>query len=295
MDVASSIPPANLAPILGDGLAASVARVRIRPPFFAKAAGTLDLQRFRNHDFACSASAAELAWKSHALSNATAFVTLSGPLLTLPHFEGDWLGGRLQGLLQLSSIRPTDPARLFVELRPENANLVALLQSLGLPQEGRQLGSFTGQLSLETELGPDTLRPSMTGAGRVDVREGKLFEIPFFGGLSKVLTAIIPGFGFAEQTDFRSEFRISEERIHLDKAQLLGNLISANGEGSIGFDGSLSVVVQVKLLKEGILAKALQIISWPITKLFEIKLIGTISDPQWRPENLPKELFLKFD
>ena len=42
-------------------------------------------------------------------------------------------------------------------------------------------------------------------------------------------------------------------------------------------------------------AELIQGLTWPVSKLLEVKVMGTMDDPDWRPENLPKELFLKFD
>jgi hypothetical protein len=173
-------------------------------------------------------------------------------------------------------------------------SLDRFLDRLRVNRGEREMGLLSGHLSVEGRTGPDWA-DSLKGSGEAQIQEGKLFQVAFFGGLSKVLSAIIPGFGYAQQTELKTLFSVGDNQVTLTDTRLLGNVISAIASGTVGFDRRLNVLVQVKLMKEGIIAKAVQILSWPITKLFEFKLIGTLDQPDWRPDNLPKELFLKFD
>jgi hypothetical protein len=295
LDVESGIPPANLAPIIGENTVNLASWLHVRPPFDGWVRGWIDLEQAAGHDLSAQISSKELGHAPFVLNDANAYVTLTGPLLTVSHVQGTLHGGTFRGMGQLSGIRSLKDQNYFVELVPEKVNLSSLLGDFGIKEMDRSLGLISGKVTLEGKLGSGEKLNSLTGEGQLDIIEGQLFQIPFFGGLSKVLSAIIPGFGFAEQTELRMAFTIGKEQVAFSEARLLGNLISALGSGSVGFNGDLSLLVQVKLLREGILAKALQIISWPITKLFEFKLVGNVKEPQWRPQNLPKELFLKFD
>jgi hypothetical protein len=295
LDVESGIPPANLAPIIGESTARLASWLHVRPPFDGWFRGWIDLEQAAAHDLSAQFSAGELGHLPFILQEAEAYVTLTGPLLTISHLQGNLHGGTFRGMGQLSGIRSLKDQNYFVEVVPEKVNLSALLGDFGIKDSDRPLGVISGKVTLEGGLGSRDKLTSLTGEGHLDIVEGQLFQIPFFGGLSKALSAIIPGFGFAEQTELRMTFTVGDGQVAFSEARLLGNLISAIGSGNVGFNGDLSLLVQVKLLREGILAKALQIISWPITKLFEFKLLGNVKEPQWRPQNLPKELFLKFD
>jgi len=48
-------------------------------------------------------------------------------------------------------------------------------------------------------------------------------------------------------------------------------------------------------MRKGVAASVLRVLTFPVSKLFEFTLQGTVEDPEWRPTNLPKQLFLKFD
>ena len=69
--------------------------------------------------------------------------------------------------------------------------------------------------------------------------------------------------------------------------QIAAGAFTASSRGQLGFDGKLDFRVQAQFLR-----------AWPgigwvspiIGKLLEYKVGGTISDPKYRPVNLPKEL-----
>ena len=55
------------------------------------------------------------------------------------------------------------------------------------------------------------------------------------------------------------------------------------GSGHVGF------------YREGYLDLRQVSLTFPVTKLFEFDLAGTLDEPKWEPRNLPKELFLIFE
>jgi hypothetical protein len=104
----------------------------------------------------------------------------------------------------------------------------------------------------------------------------------------------VNGFGYASQSDFTSDFTIKDGVIPSDKLFLKGNILSIAGPGSYQFDGrKIGADLKIQLFKEGILSDALKVILWPIRKLIEVQLTGTLDDPDWQPKNLPKEIFGK--
>lgn len=129
----------------------------------------------------------------------------------------------------------------------------------------------------------------------MNIRDGYLFQIPLRWQLSQWLSKLYSGLGFATQTEFDSAFVIRDGHVHSDEARLKGTLVSLRGEGDYYFDERLDLTVQVQLLQKGLVADAVRWVTSPVTKLLEFRLGGTIREPQWRPENLPKELFFIFD
>ena len=127
----------------------------------------------------------------------------------------------------------------------------------------------------------------MNGAGRLEIREGRVFLMPLFGGFSRFMTRIIPGLDFVlRQSDVRSDFRIVNGRIESDKIVVEGGVLSLRGNGSYVMGGNLDFNVQVKLMKENsLVAKLVRVLTYPISKLFEFRVRGSLEEPTWYPVN----------
>ena len=177
----------------------------------------------------------------------------------------------------------------------DNVNLHQLVaRSYPESREDPIKGMLSGRVDLSGDFKED-FRTRLHGEGRVAIEQGQLFRVPLFGGLSRILSKIVPGFGYTSQTAFDARYTIAENAIRFDPIELQGDVLSVSGAIQVGFDQRLSGTVRVKLLREGLLAELIQGLTWPVSKLLEVRLTGTLKDPGWRPDNLPKELFLKFD
>ena len=152
-------------------------------------------------------------------------------------------------------------------------------------------GKLWMRLDVGGPLGTNWLH-DVRGRGEVRVRDGRVFRLPVFGGLSGYLARIVPGVDFMlRQSDFSSDFVLDEHRARSTRISIEGGVFSLQGEGSCGFDRSLDVAVQVKLMREDpLIAKVVRLITWPLSKLFEFRLTGTLDAPRWYPVNFSGEL-----
>jgi len=131
----------------------------------------------------------------------------------------------------------------------------------------------------------------------MNITEGRIFQIPLFGGLSDFLTRVIPGMSvLLRQTDVQASFVIADGKIHSDEILIEGDIFSLVGQGDYYLDGTLDFTVQVKLLRKHTLAAdVFRFVTHPVSKMLEFHLGGTLDSPRWRPVHIPKEVFLMFD
>ncbi len=136
---------------------------------------------------------------------------------------------------------------------------------------------------------------STDGSGTISIKDGRVFMLPLFGGLSKFLGKIIPGLNFVlRQTDAHVDVVIADGKIHSDKVQIDGDVLSLSGKGDYYFSRSLDFDVQIKLLKSHTVGgKVVRAITYPLSKLFEFRLRGTLNEPDWYPVNFSTDLFEK--
>jgi hypothetical protein len=133
---------------------------------------------------------------------------------------------------------------------------------------------------------------TLTARGRMSVDDGRIFQLPVFGGLTGMLSKIIPGLDFViAQSDMSAEFTVQDRTVSSDKINIDGDVLSLAAKGSSTFDGELDYAIQVKLMSEhSVVAKLIRAITWPISKLMEFRLKGTREDPDWYPINFSAEL-----
>lgn len=254
--------------------------------------GHVDYQDPRGTDFEAFVEGERMGLKWALADRGSFHLRAVGTDLTFSRVEGEIYGGRFSGEASFHSVhRPACPYEISGSLQGVRfRDLVTAMREVEKPEpyEGLLSGraTFSGLLNNG---------PSVIGEGQVQIKKGQLFQIPLFGGLSQYLSRIYPGLGFATQTDFAGSFTIRDSACHSVDAELLGAVLSVRGEGRYGFDESVDFNVQVMLLRQGTVASVLRLVTFPVTKLLEFHLGGSLEKPRWRPINLPKEMFLIFD
>jgi hypothetical protein len=294
LSAASTIDPRALSRMIGPLTEAWVANGRWEGPVRLEGEGTIDMDGGGRHDLRFRIGGEDIGFRWFTASVASAEGVLRGRTLTLAPIRAVLCGGEIRGtaLFRLGAV---DGHTVYeVEGSVLDTDLACAVEAV------RQIdGSpYKGQLSIRGwvsgVMGDGNGR---TARGQLDltVRDGRLFQVPLFGGLSHYLSRLIPGFGFTGQTDFESTAELRDGRLVFHDASVEGNFISVTGGGSCGFDGSLDMTAQARLLRRGVFGAILRFLTFPVTKLFEFSLEGTLEEPRWRPENLPKELFLIFE
>ena len=294
LDLKSDVSPEALGKILGPSGERLLQRFSFKEGIDADVHGLLDQGENAKHSLHGKIVVRDATYSTFHVVNSTLFWTLQNNILTLPDFNGTVNGGETRGFAQMMNMNSVSNQVFNLELSLHNADLKEMAVLDSRTKDNPYSGIMNGSIRLNGVVGEASLA-SLRGSGDISVRKGELFKTAVFGGLSKYLSKLISGVGYATQSDIDCSFTVSNQKVHAKSLKIKGNVFSIDGSGYVGFDEKLSGLFQVKLLKEGLLAEAARIITWPISKLFEFKLGGDMSKPEWRPQNLPKELFLKFD
>ena len=211
----------------------------------------------------------------------------------------------IRGVLHEGSF--TGEAFVVAPIRPET-NVVfradyvlndANFESMCLTLSDEQKVEYRGRLKLKGDiagmLGKRNLA-TLDGAGTVRIRDGRVFMLPVFGGLSKFLTRLIPGLDLViSQSQADVSFSIKGGVVSTDDATVEGNILSLAGSGTYRMtDGVLDFKVMLKLLKSDTLGgKVARFVLFPLSKLFEFRLKGTRAEPHWYPVNFSTDLLEK--
>ena len=297
LDLRSSLHPAALARILHPDGGHVLSSFRFYGTNQLVLSGVVDVRDQKRHRLSGTFSGSDVAWRWLGMDALDFSFELQGNSLMIPNIRGREDEGVVAGSLLLKDLDQPETSFFYTQLKGYDLNLFNLV-NVGLDTTNNP---YSGNLNFSLDLSggvyegseEETSRDSYKGKGSISITEGHLLELPLLGGLSRILNRVVDGVGYVEQTDFSAEFNIRDRRIFSENLFLKGNVVSVKGGGYLGFNQKLKIDLQVKLLSEGILSEALQLITWPITKLIEIRVRGTLSDPEWEPKNLPKELFGK--
>ncbi len=256
--------------------------------------GRIDYRDAADTDFKFFVDAENLGLKGFLANRCRFKGEAKGPHILLRNVKGLLYGGEFTGQLAFDDIRSKTNISYTLDVMWSNVNFSTVVQNIREIDGDSYRGDFDGQLVLSGRFGEgrgDTIK----GRGHAQITDGLLFQIPLFGGLSKLLARLYPRLGFASQTDFKTRFHIKDRKIHVDHFVLEGAFLSVQGSGDYHFNETLDFFIEVLPLGESKLADWIRKLTFPATQLLKFRLGGTLRDPEWRPDNWPQELFDMLD
>ncbi|WFB35476.1 AsmA-like C-terminal region-containing protein [Kiritimatiellota bacterium B12222] len=258
--------------------------------------GFIDLSGQHQHDFTGTFSFQDLVYHWLGFNELSGSIMGDRDIIEIPDIKAAVEGGGMTASFRTRDTFSSD-AKFDLILNLKDMDLFKVITQATDLEDTPYSGdlSFTVNLTgniFDTPEDPRSL--SYAGKGSINISEGTLFRIPLLLGLSNILSKVVSGFGYASQSDFSADFTVADGWVKSNNLFLEGKLLSIAGDGSYRFAGEkISADLKVQLFSGGILSDALKLLLWPIRKLIEVQLTGTIDDPSWQPKNLPKELFGK--
>jgi len=202
---------------------------------------------------------------------------------------GRFYDGSLKGEVQ---IHLAEPGAFRIRLRAEDVDLGKFLRG-DRPAEDPLAGRVDAALEIES---PSGKAVDMAGRGEIRVREGELFEIPFFRTILSVLGAVTP---IRARPRFRNawiDFEIRGETIDVKRMHLSTPVSDIYGSGTASIYGDLDLVINPQVTRLIDLPRLLDI---PVLSairnlwhrmVYEVRVVGTVQSPNLRLRALP---FLK--
>ncbi len=238
-------------------------------PVRIEAEGTAGLEDEQAHLLAVRMEAQRVQLGPYELEALHLRARVEGLTNTVEALDAAFCGGRVL----VSSAGETDPVHYALKLEGQDLSFEQVARVVGGAEDGMHSGRLSWELDLAGHTGTNALAAA-AGTGRVDVVEGRVFMLPLFGGLSSLMTRVVPGLDFVlRQSDAHAAFRVADGAIATDDAQVEGGVFSLAGAGRLGLDRSLDFTVQLTLMKEHqLVARLLRVLTYPISKLFEFRL-----------------------
>jgi hypothetical protein len=129
----------------------------------------------------------------------------------------------------------------------------------------------------------------------VTLQDGLIWEVPVFGLFSPILNAVKPGAGNSKAKEATAMFIITNSVIFTSDLRIYASGMRLNYDGTVDFDTRINGRMEAELFRDmpG-LGQIVSKVLWPVTKLFEYKISGTLSKPKSEPVFIPKIIMMPF-
>jgi hypothetical protein len=230
-------------------------------------------------------------WKFH-IPQISGHVHWAGERLSLTNIQADFYQGKAVGSARFD-FTPKQGTDFQFALATTNTLLQALMSDLSTRTnrlEGRLSGSLVVS-SANTEAWQ-----TVDGYGEVGLRDGLIWDIPVFGIFSPVLNGLVPGLGNSRASAGTCSFVITNGVIFSDDLDIRSTGMRMQYRGTVDLEGRLHARVEASLLRDmWLVGPLVSTVFWPVTKMFEYKVTGTLDDPKTDPVFIvPKIVLLPF-
>lgn len=213
-----------------------------------------------------------------------------GPSLYLTNIHAGFYGGTLEGHANFD-LRDPAHGRYTFDARVRNASLGELLLEATRGKTNLAQGTFDLNLAVTSAETADV--HSWDGDGWAELRDGQLWNTPIFGFLSPILNTLVPGLGNSRAKAANATFTITNGVIYTRDMTISSPPATLNYRGSIDFDQRVNAKVEAQVLNEMTgMGPLFGLVLRPLTKLFEFRVTGTLTDVHAAPLYVPRFLFL---
>jgi hypothetical protein len=211
--------------------------------------------------------------------------------VAITNLQADFYRGRLDAGLFFDFTGSTN-AEFNFQARVNEADLHQLMSDLSSPTN-RLEGVFGGNLVVTR--GDTSDRQSWQGHGDIHLRDGYLWEFPLFGIVSPVLNTVLPGLGNSRVMGCTATFGLTNSVIHTDDMDIRSQAMRLAYRGTVDFRGNVDARVEARILRDTwLIGPIVSFVMTPLTKLFEYRVTGTLSQPQKEPLYIPRPIMSPF-
>jgi hypothetical protein len=284
--------PMVVARAIGADIAQKVQAYQFKQPPVAHVYGTIPMHGEDEADLHFELDGGPFEWWRFHLPHVTGHVHWLGQQLTLSNIRADFYGGQASGSAQFH-FRPGGEADYKFAVFATNALLGPLTKDM-FEVTNRLEGRLWGNLVVTNASTANV--QTWDGYGDLHLRDGFIWEIPIFGIFSDVLNGMVPGLGNSRASAGTCTFIITDGIIRSEDMDIRSTGMRLQYHGTLDFDGKINARVEAGILRDmPLFGQVFSTVLWPVTKLFEYKVTGTLGTPKAEPVYLvPKVILLPF-
>jgi hypothetical protein len=259
-----------------------------RPPV-VRVNGTVPMRHVEDADVQFDLVGGPLHWWKFNLPEVAGRINWIGEKLTINEARAKFYGGVASGSAAFNFSPAAGTEYRFV-LFATNALLQSLMRDL-TGRTNNPEGVLNGSLVITKASSADP--KILDGYGSCGLRDGLIWAIPIFGVLSPALDSLVPGLGSSRASSGKGTFVIKGGILRTDDLEIRSPAMRLEYRGTLDADGRLNARVEAELLRDmWIVGPLVSTVLWPVTKLFEYKVSGTLGQPKIEPLYLVPKLVL---
>lgn len=279
--------PEVVARAIGPKTARSLEPYHFAQPPTVRLDGTVPLRGHTGADLRVTVSGGPFSWWKFNVPQISGTVLWRDQIVALTNVTAAFYGGQAGGWGVFDAA--ADPGTDFqFDVTAEDVNLRALMSALTRPNN-RLEGTVRASLAVTSANSADWR--SWNGYGHVRLRDGWIWEIPIFGVLSGPLDNLAPGLGNSRVTEGSAGFVITNGVIFSDDLEMRAPTMRLQYTGTVDLQGRVDATVQAELFRDTwLVGRIVSLALWPVSKMFEFEVTGTLSQPKAEPLHIPKLL-----
>jgi hypothetical protein len=233
---------------------------------------------------------APFEWLKLKTTNIVGTLRWRGQTLLLTNVTASFYGGSGAGFADFDFRVPHEGADYHYQVTLTNVNLHLLASDLSTTTNHLE-GTLAGHLVV-TNASTENWR-TLSGHGRVNLRDGLLWDIPVVSILSPVLNAVSPGLGNSRATEASAKFVITNGIIFTDSLEIRSTMTRLEYSGTIDLYQNVNAHVTAQLLRDTwVVGPLVSTVLWPVSKLFEYRVTGSLKNPKSEPVYVLPKLLL---
>jgi len=285
----STTDPMAIARAIGPKTAKTVAHYQFLQAPEGHVTGVVPFHGTEGADMLFELDGGPFRWWRFNLPHIRGTVHWAGTQVTLKVADADFYTGKIHGGAFFDSRAPQGADFRFDAVFT-NANLQLLMSDVSA-RTNRLEGLLTGRLRVDNANSEDW--ESWQGRGDIHLRDGYVWELPLFSVFSPLLDGIVPGLGSTRFSDGSATFSITNSVINYGDLELRAPMLRMKFRGNVDFHGKVDAKVEADLLRDTwIIGPLVSTALWPLAKILEYKVTGTLTEPKAEPLYVPKLLLL---
>jgi hypothetical protein len=288
----STAEPMVIARAIGPHIARDIQDYQFTSPPMARVYGAIPLHGEEGADLHFDLVGGPFHWWKFTVPHITGHVHWFGLHLSLTNVQAEFYHGVAMGNADFD-FPPGQPTDFRFGLNATNVLFQSLMADLS-PGTNQPEGRLSGNLQV-TKADTENWQ-SLFGFGDAHLRDGLLWDIPLFGVFSPVLNGIAPGLGNSRASAATTTFIITNGVVRTSDMEIRSTGMRLQYHGTVNLEGQLNARVDAELLRDmWLVGPLVSTVFWPVTKLFEYKVSGTLSEPRTEPVFMvPKILLMPF-